>query len=202
MIKQIEAETGAKVSIEQDGTIFIAAVDGAGGDRAAEMIRSITAEVSVGEKYKGRVTRLMGMGAFVEILPGKEGLVHTSNLSEQEVRRPDDVVKVGDEIEVRVIEIDPQGRVNLTAVGLDQPFDPSMVRPREERRGGFGGPRGGDRGSRGGFGGPRGGGFGGPGRDREREPDRPFRGAPAHTSSAEPRPEEDEVPKARFRPRR
>lgn len=194
MIKQIEAETGASISVEQDGTIYVAAVDGEGGERAAQWIRSLTAEVEVGQKYRGRVTRLMGMGAFVEILPGKDGLVHISHLSEEAIRRPEDVVKVGDEIDVRVIEIDSQGRVNLSAIGLDEPFDPSKVKPREDRgRGGRpgGGGRGGDRGDRGG--GDR---FGD--RSRPRDPDRGFRGAP----SAEPRDEPDETPKARFRPRR
>jgi len=211
MIKSIEAETGADVSIEQDGTIFIAAVDGMAGEKAADMIRSITAEIELGTQYKGKVTRLMGMGAFVEILPGKDGLVHISHLADPAPRRPDDVVKVGDELEVRVIEIDPQGRVNLTAIGLDQPFDPSTIKPREDRgRGGFGGPRGGgDRGGRfgdrdrdrGGFGGPPRGGDRG-GFNRDRDPDRGFRGAPGPTGPpAEPK-EEDETPKARFRPRR
>ncbi len=196
MIKSIEAETGASVSIEQDGTIFIAATNGVGGEKAADMIRSITQEVEVGQIYHGKVTRLMGMGAFVEILPGKDGLVHISHLSEEPIRRPEDVVKVGDELDVRVIEIDSQGRVNLSATGLDQPFDPSTVKPREDRGRG---PRGGgdrdrDRGGRGGFGGPRMGG-------RDRDPDRGFRGAPGPAAATETK-EEDEVPKARFRPRR
>src|SRR5262249_11484263 len=144
-----------------------------------------------------------GMGAFVEFLPGKDGLVHVSHLSETPIRRPDDVVKVGDEIEVRVIEVDPQGRVNLSAIGLDEPFDPSTIKPREDRgRGGPGG-RGGDRG------GPRGGGFGGfrggdRGGDRDRgprDPDRGYRGGSGPAGPAPEPKEEDEVPKARFRPR-
>lgn len=182
MIKQIEAETGAKISIEQDGTIFISAVDSAGGDKAVQAIKAIAADVEVGEKYIGKVTRLIGMGAFVEFLPGKEGLVHVSHLSEQHVRRPEDVVRVGDELPVRVIEIDSQGRINLSAIHLDEPWDPSMVRPREERapvRPGFGG-RGPDRGGRGGFGG---------------RPERRLE------STSEVK-EDDEIPKARFRPRR
>ncbi len=189
VIKAIEADTGASISIEQDGTIFVASTDAEKGDRAVATIRSITAEVEVGEVYTGKVTRLMGMGAFVEFLPGKDGLVHVSHLSEKSIRRPDDVVKVGDELKVRVIEVDPQGRVNLSAVNVEGPWDPSSVKPRESRPGG------------------REGGGGG-GRDRDRrgggEPDRGFRGAPARTSS-EPRPEpkpEDETPKARFRPKR
>lgn len=207
MIKSIEAETGADVSIEQDGTIYIAAVDGMAGDKAADMIRAITAEIELGTKYKGKVTRLMGMGAFVEILPGKDGLVHISHLADPAPRRPDDVVKVGDELEVRVIEIDSQGRVNLSAIGLDEPFDPSTVKPREDRggggRGGFGGPRGGgDRGGR--FGDrDRGGRGGGGGFNRgDRDPDRGFRGAPGPSGPPSEPKEEDETPKARFRPRR
>jgi polyribonucleotide nucleotidyltransferase len=215
MIKQIEAESGAEISIEQDGTIYIAAKEGAGGEIAANMIRGITSEVEVGTRFKGKVTRLMGMGAFVEFLPGKEGLVHTSLLSEEPIRRPDDVVKVGDEIDVRVVEVDPQGRINLSAIKLDEPYDPALHRAQREDRGprGGGGFRGGDR-DRGGFrGGDR-------DRDRDRggdrrfgrDPDRGFRGAPAHTSEgAESRPpreespapeKEEEMPKARFRPRR
>jgi len=209
MIKSIEAETGAKISIEQDGTIFIAAVDGAGGEKAASIVRGITSEVEVGTDYTAKVTRVIGMGAFVEFLPGKEGLVHVSHLAEPAPRRPDDVVKVGDEIKVRVIEVDPQGRVNLTAIGLDEPFDPSKVKPREERGGGRpgGGFRGGDR-DRGGFrggdrdrGGDRGGYRGGGDRDRAPEASA---GHDPDRSRPEPGNEkvEDETPKARFRPRR
>lgn len=181
VIKKIEAETGASISIEQDGKIYIAAVDAKGGEAAGNMIRAIAGDVTVGEKFVGRVTRLMGMGAFVEFIPGKEGLVHLSNLSEEPIRRPEDVVKVGDEIEVRVIEVDSQGRINLSAIGLDEPFDPSTVRSREPR----------DRGSR-----------GGGGSERRREPDRGFRSAPGRTEPPRPSEEAPEVPKARFRPRR
>jgi polyribonucleotide nucleotidyltransferase len=162
------------------------------------MVRAITAEVGVGELFTGKVTRLMGMGAFVEFLPGKEGLVHTQYLSEEPVRRPDDVVKVGDEIKVRVIEVDPQGRVNLSAIHVEGEFDPSTVKPREERGGPRGGGRFGDRGGRDRDRGPRERGF-----DRgDRgggDPDRGFRGRPdpMATSTAS-----DETPKARFRPRR
>jgi polyribonucleotide nucleotidyltransferase len=214
MIKSIEAETGARVSIEQDGTIFIAAVDAAGGEKAASIVRGITSEVEVGTDYTAKVTRVIGMGAFVEFLPGKEGLVHVSHLADPAPRRPDDVVKLGDEIKVRVIEVDPQGRVNLTAIGLDEPFDPSKVKPREERGGGRpgGGFRGGDRGGdRGGFrggdrdrGGDRGGYRGG---DRDRGPERaPDAAAGRDPERSRPEPgnekEPDETPKARFRPRR
>ena len=82
MIKSIEAETGARVSIEQDGTIFIAAVDAAGGEKAAAIVRGITSDVEVGTDFTAKVTRVIGMGAFAEFLPGKEGLIHVSHLAD------------------------------------------------------------------------------------------------------------------------
>jgi len=185
-IKQIEAETGAKVSIEQDGMVYIAATDGPSGDRAIQMIKAITADITVGEDYVGKVTRLMSMGAFVEFLPGKEGLVHVSHLSETPIRRPEDVVKIGDTLPVRVIEVDSQGRINLSAIGLDQPFDSSQIRAREDR--GRSGPRDRDRGSR-------------DRTQRSSDADRGFRGAMS-ASAANAGDDEDESPKARFRPRR
>jgi polyribonucleotide nucleotidyltransferase len=186
-IKTIESETGASISIEQDGTIFIAAVDQQGGEKAAQMIKSLTSEVALGETYTGKVTRLIGMGAFVEFLPGKEGLVHISHLSERHVRRPEDVVKLGDELTVRVIEVDSQGRINLSAIGLDEPFDPAKIRPRESGgrsgHGGRGGDRGGDRGGR---------------SEHGRDPERGRGAPPKHEVDRDA----DETPKVRFRPRR
>ena len=197
-IKKLTAETGAQIDIQQDGKIFIAAVDQEAGQRAANAILNMVAEVEVGQVYTGRVTRLIGMGAFVEILPGKEGLVHVSHLRVPPVRRPEEAVKLGDELKVRVIEVDQQGRVNLSAINLDQPFDASMARRADDGRGGGGGGRFGDR-DRGG----RGGGFG----DRDR--DRGGRGGfgdrdrgPRPEPTPEPAEEESDVPKARFRPRR
>lgn len=119
-IKKLEADTGAGISIEQDGTIYITAVDPAAGERAAALVKAIGAEVEVGTEFVGKVTRIMGMGAFVEIAPGKEGLVHTARLAYPPVRRPEDAVKVGDEIRVRVIEVDSQGRINLTSVEAEK----------------------------------------------------------------------------------
>ena len=114
MIKKIVEESGAKIDIEDDGRIFIAAVNPKSGEKAQSMIENLTKEVEVGEVYNGRVTRLMTFGAFVELLPGKEGLVHISQLALERVEKVEDVVKVGDEIAVKVIEIDRQGRVNLS----------------------------------------------------------------------------------------
>ncbi|MBO4954753.1 MAG: S1 RNA-binding domain-containing protein, partial [Clostridia bacterium] len=114
VIQKIVADTGAKIDIEDDGTIFIAAVDQASGDAAMKMIEAIVKVPEPGEIYTGKVTRLMNFGAFVEILPGKEGLVHISKLDKKRVEKVEDVVQVGDQIVVKVTEIDKQGRINLS----------------------------------------------------------------------------------------
>ncbi len=169
-IKKITAETGAKIDIEQDGTVYIAAVDGPAGELARKLVEDLTRTIKPGDEFEGKVVRFLQFGAFVEILPGKDGLVHVSQLtdSDERVGKPEDVVKLGDTLRVRVTEVDGQGRVNLTAKGLDKPFDPANPepgRPPREPRGDRGG---GDRGDRGGRGGDRGGGGGGDrgGRDR------------------------------------
>jgi polyribonucleotide nucleotidyltransferase len=113
-INKIIAETGVKIDIEDDGRVFIAATNQAAGDKALKIIESLVKEVKEGEIYLGRVTRLMTFGAFVEILPGKEGLVHISKLDTKRVEKVEDVVAVGDEILVKVTEIDKQGRINLS----------------------------------------------------------------------------------------
>lgn len=204
MIKKITADTGAQIDIQQDGKIFIAAVDQEAGRRAADIILGMVGEMEVGGLFTGKVTRLIGMGAFVEIMPGREGLVHVSHLKNPPVRRPEEAVKVGDEIQVRVIEVDQQGRINLSAINLDQPFDPNMAkRPDDGRPPRDRNDRGGDRGGGGRFGdrdrgGDRGGGGGRFG-DRDRGP------RPDQTPQPQAPPDEDEgddVPKARFRPRR
>ena len=114
VIRSIIEETGAKIDIEDDGTVFIASVEQEGAAKAQQIIENLTKEVEVGEVYLGKVTRLMAFGAFVEVLPGKEGLVHISKLAKERVENVEDVVNVGDEIMVKVIEIDKQGRVNLS----------------------------------------------------------------------------------------
>ncbi|HET7265529.1 MAG TPA: polyribonucleotide nucleotidyltransferase [bacterium] len=118
IINKITAETGVKIDIEQDGRVLIASANGEAAARAQRMIEDIVREAKPGEVYKGRVTRLMNFGAFVEIFPGKEGLVHISELSHDRVARVEDAVKVGDEIEVKVKEIDNLGRVNLSRRAL------------------------------------------------------------------------------------
>lgn len=114
VIKSIIEETGVKIDIEDDGKVFIAAVDTTAAEKAIKIIQQLTAEVEVGKTYVGKVTRLMQFGAFVEVLPGKEGLVHISQLALERVNKVEDVVNVGDEILVKVTEIDRQGRVNLS----------------------------------------------------------------------------------------
>ncbi len=114
IIKKIIEETGVSIDIEDDGKVFIAAVDVEAGQKAVRIIENLVREVEVGAIYPGKVTRLMNFGAFVEILPGKEGLVHISQLARERVAKVEDVVKVGDEVMVKVTEIDRQGRINLS----------------------------------------------------------------------------------------
>lgn len=115
VIQKIVADTGAKIDILEDGTVHILSVDAEGGEMAKAMIEGIVKVAVVGEVYMGKVVRLMNFGAFVEYLPGKEGLVHISKLRAERVEKVEDVVKIGDEIKVKIVEIDQQGRVNLSA---------------------------------------------------------------------------------------
>ncbi|PEB55117.1 polyribonucleotide nucleotidyltransferase [Bacillus sp. AFS098217] len=113
-INKIIEETGVKIDIEQDGTVFISSVDQEMNDKAKKIIEDIVREVQVGEIYLGKVKRIEKFGAFVELFSGKDGLVHISELALERVGKVEDVVKIGDEISVKVIEIDKQGRVNLS----------------------------------------------------------------------------------------
>ncbi len=121
-IKQIEAETGATIEIEDDGTVVISCIGMEGAEAAREMVERVAEEVKLGKVYKGRVTSIKEFGAFIEILPGQDGLCHISELSDEYVRSVNDVCKIGDELEVKVILIDEQGRVKLSrkAVLLEQ----------------------------------------------------------------------------------
>ncbi|MEA2676589.1 MAG: polyribonucleotide nucleotidyltransferase, partial [Chloroflexota bacterium] len=113
-IRKIQEDTGTEINVEDDGTVEISAIDGEKAKAAIAMIEGITREVEVGGLYLGKVTRIMTFGAFVEILPGKEGLVRIGELADYHVPTVEDVVSVGDEIMVVVVEIDRQGRVNLS----------------------------------------------------------------------------------------
>jgi polyribonucleotide nucleotidyltransferase len=186
-IRSIIDETKATIDIEDDGSVYIGSSDEAGARRAIAMVEGLTKEVEVGQIYTGKVTRIMPFGAFVEILPNKEGLVHISELADYRVPSVEDVVQVGDEIMVMVTEIDHMGRINLSrrAVleGTPAGAAPRPVAAGNGDRGGrppFGGNREGGRGGgrpperrqggrEGGFGGPPRGGPSGP---------RPQRGAP------------------------
>jgi polyribonucleotide nucleotidyltransferase len=114
MIRKIQEETSTEINVEDDGTVEIAAVSGENARKAIQWIESLTKEVEIGSLYLGKVTRIMGFGAFVEILPGKEGLVRIGELADYHVPTVEDVVSVGDEVMVVVTEIDRQGRVNLS----------------------------------------------------------------------------------------
>src|SRR6202167_4143545 len=114
VIRQITEETGTTIDIENDGTVKIASVSGAAGREAQRRIELITADVEVGRIYEGRVARLMDFGAFVTILPGRDGLVHISQISDERVERVSDKLKEGDVVRVKVLEVDRQGRVRLT----------------------------------------------------------------------------------------
>lgn len=144
MIKKIIAETSAQVEVEDDGTVNVSGTTSEAVDAAVATIEGLIKEVVAGEVYDGVVMRIQPFGAFVEILPGKDGMVHVSDMAEGYVADPNDIVKIGDKIKVRVKEVDNLGRINLS-----MNMDASKDKPREERRsGGFGG---GGRSPRGGF---------------------------------------------------
>ena len=122
-INEIIDETGVTLDIEQDGTIFIGAVDQEMIDKARKIIEDLTREAKVGEIYMGTVKRIEKFGAFVELFPGKDALVHVSNLDHAHVKNVEDVLKVGDETLVKVTEIDKQGRVNASRKALIEKKD-------------------------------------------------------------------------------
>ena len=114
MINKIIDETNVKIDIDDDGKVFIAAEIVENGEKAMELINNIVKDVEVGDIYIGKVIRIVSFGAFVEILNGKEGLVHISNIANERINKVEDVLAVGDEVLVKVIEIDNQGRINLS----------------------------------------------------------------------------------------
>ena len=118
IINQIIDETGVSIDIEDDGTVFITATDGPGGEKAVAWVESLTREVKVGEQFEARITRLMTFGAFAEVLPNQEGLIHVSEIDHKRIEKVEDVLKVGDMVNVLVKEIDAQGRINLSMKAL------------------------------------------------------------------------------------
>ena len=120
VIRSITEETGATVDIDDDGNIKIASVDKAAGEEAQKRIELITAEVEVGTIYEGKVAKIMDFGAFVNILPGRDGLVHISQISNERVENVTDVLSEGDIVTVKVLEIDKQNRIRLSMKEVDK----------------------------------------------------------------------------------
>ncbi|NNE09948.1 MAG: polyribonucleotide nucleotidyltransferase, partial [Gemmatimonadetes bacterium] len=154
MIRKITEATGATIDIEDDGTIKIASVDGDSSAAAIEMIRMITAEPEIDQVYEGTVRRIVPFGAFIEIIPGKDGLLHISEIEYRRIEQVEDVMSEGDKVRVKVIDIDGDGKIRLSKRALEEP--PPGWEDRSKDRGGSrdrgGRDRGGDRGGRGGGG--------------------------------------------------
>jgi polyribonucleotide nucleotidyltransferase len=182
-IRKITEASGCEIDVQQDGRVLVAASDGPSAQLAIDMIKASTMSMEVGMEFSGKITRLMGRGAMVEMPGGRDGMVPTEQLTDKPIRRPDDAVEIGDVIRVRVAEIDDMGRVNLSALGLN-PNHERINNPvategpsrddRGGRGGGYGGRGGGgrgrdDRGGRGGGGRDGGRGRYGGGGDRGRE---------------------------------
>jgi polyribonucleotide nucleotidyltransferase len=176
-IRGMQDKYSVKIDIEEDGTVYVSAADGPSADRAIEAIMGMTEEAEIGRIYTGRVTRVEPYGVFVEFLPGRDGLVHISQLSDHRIEKIEDEVQVGDELMVMVTDIDPAGKVRLSRQAVLEDWTPEEARERDRggsrgggsRGGGDRGGRGGDRGDRGGRGGSRGGGSRGGGDRGRRE---------------------------------
>ena len=153
-IRSIQEQTGTKIDISDDGTVQIAGDSLEIAQAGKDVVESMMATAEIGKIYRGPVTRLMSFGAFIKILPDVEGMVHISEIRDERVEKIEDVLKEGDIVEARVIEIDDKGRVNLSMRHLDEPFDPAKVKTRnqkdaERRSNGNGGNGGNGRGERG-----------------------------------------------------
>jgi polyribonucleotide nucleotidyltransferase len=161
-IRSLQEETGTKIDIEEDGTVYIASTDGVGAKIAQERVESLGESAIVGNIYTGKVVRIADFGAFVEILPGVDGLVHISQLDTERVNKVEDVVNMGDEITVMVTDIDPQGKIRLSRQAVLEGWTAEEAREKDQRKPGGGRPgggrNGGDRGGRGGDRDRRGGG--------------------------------------------
>jgi polyribonucleotide nucleotidyltransferase len=166
-IRSLQEETGTKIDIEEDGTVYIASTDGVGAKIAQERVESLGESAVIGNIYTGKVVRIADFGAFVEILPGVDGLVHISQLDTERVNKVEDVVSMGDEITVMVTDIDPQGKIRLSRQAVLEGWTAEEAREKDQRKPGGGRPGGGGRnGDRGGR--DRRGDRGGRERDRER----------------------------------
>ena len=141
VINKIIEDTGVKIDIEDDGTVYIGSTDAAAGLKAQQIIEGIIKDIEVGEVFTGKVTRIMNIGAFVEMPNGREGLVHISKLDTKRVENVEDVVSIGDEIEVKVVEIDKQGRINLSRKALLPGGEDDRPERSENRRSSYSGNR-------------------------------------------------------------
>ncbi|HSR30588.1 MAG TPA: S1 RNA-binding domain-containing protein, partial [Anaerolineae bacterium] len=149
MIRKIQEECEVDVDIEDDGTVFIAAVDGLGAQKAIEMIEALTEEAEIGKVYVGKVVRTEAYGAFVEIMPGVDGMVHISQLADYRVPSVEDVVRVGDEIMVMVIDVEPDsGKIKLSRQAVLEGWTAEEARERDRKGGPSSGSRGDQRGGR------------------------------------------------------
>jgi len=135
-IRGIIEETGAKIDVEDDGTVYVASTDRASSEKAIQMIQRLTEEPEIGKIYTGKVVRITDYGAFVEILPGHDGLVHISQLADYRVPSVRDVVRVGDEIMVMVIDIDREGKIKLSRQAVLEGWTAEEARQKDRRRGG------------------------------------------------------------------
>jgi polyribonucleotide nucleotidyltransferase len=169
-IRSLQEETGTKIDIEEDGTVYIASTDGVGAKIAQERVEALGESAIVGNIYTGKVVRIADFGAFVEILPGVDGLVHISQLDTERVNKVEDVVNMGDEITVMVTDIDPAGKIRLSRQAVLEGWTAEEAREKDQRKPGGGGGRSGGRngGDRGGRGGDRRGGGDRGGRGGER----------------------------------
>jgi polyribonucleotide nucleotidyltransferase len=132
-IRKIIDETGVKIDVEDDGTVFIASSDAEGSQKAIEMVRALTEDPEIGKIYTGTVRRVTDFGAFVEILPGTDGLVHISQLADYHVPSVEDVVRVGDEIMVMVIDIDAEDKIRLSRRAVLEGWSPEKAREMDRR---------------------------------------------------------------------
>ena len=123
VIQKIIADTGVKIDIEDDGRVFIATCDQEAGDKALNIIKGIVSDVEPGQVFEGKVVRIMSFGAFVEFLPGKDGMIHISKLDKKRVEKVEDVVNIGDTVKVKVLEVDKMGRINLMRIVEDAPVE-------------------------------------------------------------------------------
>ncbi|MBI5878422.1 MAG: polyribonucleotide nucleotidyltransferase [Chloroflexi bacterium] len=153
MIRSITEQFGVKIDIEDDGSVYISSVSAEGAAGAVAMIRGMTEDAKIGEIYTGKVVRVADFGAFIEILPGVDGMVHISQLADFRVNRVEDVVKLGDELTVMVIDVDPAGKIRLSRQAVMEGWTAEEARERDRKPSGGGGPRSGP-----GRDGPRGGG--------------------------------------------